>query len=230
MEVLLLFISLLALASGPVVWLLLRRAVDAPHRRRGFRFLDAAVLVSVTLLLVLEVMPGALARGGLLVLASFTAGLLLPEFLEFIFRRAARAMHLLALSLALLGIGLHALVDGAMLSGAHALADSHADESLALAIVLHRIPIALMIWWLLYPALGLRWAAPALVGVGAATLIGFFAGSGVPAVHALVETAWLQALTAGMILHAIFNRPHLHTHGAIHRHDDAHTGADSAHA
>ncbi len=211
-----LFISLLSLSAGPIVWFLLRQDTQTRRRRLLFRALDWFVLISITLLLVVEVLPDALARGGLLVLGAFTIGLLLPQVLEGLFRHAARTMHLLALSLALLGIALHTLVDGAMLSGEHVHALGSGENGLAVAIVLHRVPVALAVWWLLFPALGLRWALPALLLMAAATLTGFFAGHSVAAIHHLVATAWLQALTAGMILHAVFNRPHLAAHHHAH--------------
>ncbi len=209
MQPILLTISLLSLAAGPLVWHLLQRQPAGQRRRFLWRALDAFVLVSITVLLVGEVLPDALERAGLVVLAAFSAGLLLPLLLERLFRSAARTMHLLALTLALLGIILHTLVDGAMLAGGDVGHLGSSGNGLALAIALHRLPVALAVWWLLHPALGARWSVTTLLLMGCATTTGYVAGSHVEVVHELVATAWLQALTAGMILHAVFNRPHL---------------------
>lgn len=224
MEIIYLCLSLLALAAGPLLWGLLAVVDGAPTRRRLLTGVDAVVLLSITWLIVAEVLPEALGRGGYGVLLFFTVGLLLPLVLEQVFRRLAREMHIAALVLAVAGILLHTLVDGTLLTGDHlahvaaapalAAAPAH-SESLALAVVIHRLPVALALWWLIYPALGLRWAVPVLALMGLATVTGFLLSSGVAVVHEITAMAPLQALVAGMILHAVYNRPHLeHAHPA----------------
>ncbi len=218
MEIIYLCLSLVALAAGPLLWSLLATVDSVPTRRRLLSGVDVVVLLSITWLIVAEVLPEALGRAGYGVLLFFTIGLLLPLVLEQVFRRLAREMHIAALVLAVAGILLHTLVDGTLLTGEHhahlASPQSHSD-SLALAVVIHRLPVALALWWLIYPALGLRWAVPVLGLMGVATVSGFLLSSGIAVVHEITAMAPLQALVAGMILHAVYNRPHLeHAHPA----------------
>lgn len=224
MDIIFLIASLACLGAGPALWSLLNALPSGATRLRVTLSVDVLVMVSVTALIVIEVLPEALHRIGYLVLPFFTAGLLLPLLLERMFRNLAREMHLLALVLAIGGILAHTLMDGALLNHSAAmLHDHHGGESLSAAIVLHRLPVALAVWWLLYPSLGLRWAAPVLTLMGVATVAGFTMRAGLAEVNELSGMAEVHALVAGMILHAVYNRPHLE-----HDHSQAQPAADDA--
>ena len=57
------------------------------------------------------------------------------------------------LLLALVGIGLHGFTDGLALGHGH----EHAGEyMLPWAVILHRLPVGLMVWFLLRPVYGVR--------------------------------------------------------------------------
>ena len=53
------------------------------------------------------------------------------------------------------GLALHGMLDGVALANAH----GHATP---LAVVLHRLPEGLTLWWLLRPTYGPRWTAAAI--------------------------------------------------------------------
>jgi uncharacterized membrane protein YraQ (UPF0718 family) len=189
--------TLLALAAGPVLYAAGRR--DA----RALAFLDGFVLVSIAGLVVLEVVPGTFLQGGAWSLAFLLAGLFGPTLLERLFRRAERATHIGALGLAVLGLVFHALADGVVLAPG-------GDGALALAVVVHSLPVGMAVWWLLAPSFGPGPPLAALLAMGAGTVAGYAFSEPLNALLSDQAWAWFQSLVAGSILHVIFGRPHLH--------------------
>jgi uncharacterized membrane protein YraQ (UPF0718 family) len=187
--------TLLALAAGPVLYAAGRR--DA----RALAFLDGFVLIAG--LVVLEVVPGTFLQGGAWSLAFLLAGLFGPTLLERLFRRAERATHIGALGLAVLGLVFHALADGVVLAPG-------GDGALALAVVVHSLPVGMAVWWLLAPSFGPGPPLAALLAMGAGTVAGYAFSEPLNALLSDQAWAWFQSLVAGSILHVIFGRPHLH--------------------
>lgn len=195
----LLLATLAALLSGPLLY------VVARPRPALLAFLDGFVLVSIAGLVLIEAVPGAFSDGGLWSLGFLLLGLLGPTALEHLLTRARREAHLLALGLAVLGLILHSLGDGAALSPG----GEHGHEALALAVAIHSIPVGLVVWWLLFPVFGAWLPALALAGMAAATVVGYRYGLTLNGLLGEQTWAWFQALIAGSILHVIFGRPHL---------------------
>ena len=209
--------GLLALLAGP---LLLRLS-------RGGRLLhaiDGFVVVAVTGLVFVEVLPHAFGAIGWWSVPLAAAGLLLPVRLEGLLRAAAYRVHALAVMLAVLGLVLHAAMDGAALGGAEA-----GQHGLAWAVVVHRVPVGLTVWWLLRPTQGRGVAIGALAAVILGTLVGFFAAGSVAAAG---ETAWVGGFTAlvgGSLLHVVLHRGfNLPPHRAAHRYSALGAGAGVA--
>lgn len=203
-------ISIAALALGPVAYHLADRA------RSTLTVLDGFIFVTIGGLITLSVLPESLRSGGGLSLAFVMAGFAGPTVAEKVFRGAAKGTHVAALVLGLFGLALHALLDGIALGQGDA-ATTAQSGSLAVAVVVHRFPVGLTIWWLLRPPFGTRIAGLALGSVVGATALGFFLsapllGAGVSA----AALAWFQAFMAGSLMHVVFHRPHLngHAHGA----------------
>ncbi len=198
----LLVISLVALVVGPLLYGVADKA------RSSLVALDGFVMVAVTGLVLVHIIPHSLESAGPWALALALAGFLGPGLVEHTLRRAARQAHAAALVLALGGLVVHAVFDGAALAGSgHG---GHGTGSvLALAVALHRLPIAITIWSLLYAPAGRNWAAGTLVALGAGTLVGY---GGADAVMHHLGSSWvgyLQALVAGSLLHVVIHRPSL---------------------
>ena len=186
--------GLLALLAGPLV-LRLSRGGRLLHAIDGF------VVVAVTGLVFVEVLPHAFAAVGWWSVPMAAAGLLLPVRLEGLLRAAADRVHTLAVMLAVVGLVLHAAMDGAALGGAE-----DGQHGLAWAVVVHRVPVGLTVWWLLRPTQGRAVAIGALASVVVGTLVGFFAAGSVAAAG---DTAWVGAFTAlvgGSLLHVVLHR------------------------
>lgn len=202
----LLIATLLALMSGPLLYLLAR------NRPPLHALLDGFVLVSITGLVLLDALPSALAAGGVWSLAFLLAGLLGPTLLEHLLTRARREAHLAALALAVSGLIIHSLADGAALAPG-----AQAQDSLALAVAVHSLPVGLVVWWLMAPVFGALLPSLALAAMTLGTLAGFHYGIELGGLIGPQAGAWFQALVAGSILHVVFGRPHLDEDSEHHR-------------
>ena len=199
--------TLAALMCGPLLY------VIAHPRPALLAFLDGFVLVSIAGLVLLEVVPGAYGEGGGWSLGFLALGAIGPTLVEQGLERARREAHLATLALAVVGLVLHSLGDGAALAPVHAgeghAGHGHAHEALGIAIVVHSVPVGLVVWWIMAPVFGRRLPAATLALMGAGTLVGYLFGLELNEVLGARAFAWFQALVAGSILHVVFGRPHL---------------------
>lgn len=208
---LLLLVSLAALALGPVLF---RVAGHASVRRAG-RMAELLVLVAVGALVVLHILPDAVARVGWIVMLPLVLGLLGPTLTERWLRSSAHRAHLLVRIIVVTGLAVHAFADGLGL----AVPGSHEDvalHALPLAIALHRIPVGLVIWWLVKPAYGVKLAVGVLALIAIATVAGYAAAGVVTGVVRGPLLALFQAWVAGSLLHVAVHP--LDGHGGGHAH------------
>ena len=200
MSYLLLGASLVALVAAPAVISWARRA------QWTLAALDGFVLVSIGGLTIAHVLPEAVEMAGWASLLAALVGLGGPIVLERWMRAAARQVHVAALFLALTGILAHAFVDGMVIAGPGHLGEGTVG-ALALAVVVHRLPVALTVWTLLAAPYGWARASLALGLIALGTVMGFFGGSEVvgPEAHS-VWLGWFEALVAGSLLHVVLHR------------------------
>lgn len=203
----LLVFSFVALAFGPLlVWLARRHAWSTVG-------LDSFCLLTISGMALLHLLPESVAQGGWLVLPLALVGFILPTLAERTLHGSHAGMHRTVLVLAVLGVAAHAFLDGIFLGDWATPKDdghshgTHTHEVTAWAIILHRIPEGVGIWWIVPRTLGVLpaiWIT--LVSVGATVVAYFFGG------HLLTDTsarglALLQALLIGSLLHVV-----LHSH------------------
>ena len=195
-----LFLSLLVLGVGP---LLERFARGKPGL---VSFVDGYVLVTIGGLVFLEILPGSLNLGGITALVAAMVGLLGPGLGERYLRAAARKTldRLITLLLAVVGLAAHASLDGAAL----ARPAGASGGSLALAVVLHRLPVAVVLWALVRPAFGIPIALFVLNVVAAATIMGYGVGEELRDALAGPVLGAFEALVAGSLIHVVFHAPH----------------------
>src|SRR5690606_33316710 len=113
-------------------------------------------------------------------------GFLGPGLIEHRLERAARQTHTAVTVVALAGLTVHEFFDGVGL--ASAFYDEHGTSLLAVAVILHRLPIAITVWWLVRPLRGVAAAWLVLGALGASTVAGFFFTD---AVAGVVDARWL---------------------------------------
>ena len=199
----LLILSILALFLGPVTYRLLQRQPG------WLDLLDAFIFVSISGLVLFHILPELLYEGGLFVLVLTGLGLLTPSLIEKYFHKAANKAHNTTLFLGVLGLVLHASLDGTVLLTNQA---DHTGWLLALGVLLHRFPVGLTIWWLLRPQYGVVLPFVVLISMAAATLLGAsYAELSMAQLDGQL-LAWFQAFVMGSIMHVVLHRPYLQHH------------------
>ena len=195
-----LVLAVLALAAGPAVGSVFRgRAGIIP-------FLDGFVVLAVPGLIFLHFVPAALEEAALLRLGALALGFMAPILSEKIFKDRHGRTDRTALVLGVTGLALHAALDGAALNGVH----GTAGLPFAAAIILHRIPVGLAVWWLAASRLGTRFALGFVLLLMGVTVLGYLGGGTLSALAGAEAVDLYQALVGGSLVHVAFHKsPHL---------------------
>jgi len=202
-----LLLSLITLLAGPLLF----QWVSSNHPLA--RTLDRVIVVVLVLLVVLLLIPDIVEPLGWAAAGYLIVGYLLPGLLERIIRRAAQTLHLLSLYAALLGLLLHAVLDGAGLAGS----ELRTSGGLAAAIILHRFGMGLMLWLIMQPVFGNRVAWATLFAMAAATIIGFEFSERLLPYAGDTMIAAVQGVIVGTIIHSLVHREHAQG-GSAHDH------------
>lgn len=197
-----LLLSLVTLFAGPLLFQWLRRSTGVAQA------LDRVIVVALIVLVAVLLLPELIEPLGIRALAWVALGYLLPGALEKLVRRAAETLHLLSLYVALAGLILHALLDGAGLAGS----ELRASPGLAAGIILHRFGVGLTLWLIVEPVFGRTAAWGTLAVIAAATIVGFeFSERLLPLAGDTFISA-MQAVIVGTIIHGLVHRGHVHRH------------------
>ena len=186
--------SLAALFLGPVI----HRFAD--EQGRVYSLLDGFVVIAVLGLALLEIVPYGVALAGWWAVLAVLAGLLLPSLAERHF--GGKPTHRAAAWIALVGMAFHALTDGLALVSTHAHGHSHALEW---AVILHRVPVGLAVWWMLTSpdGAGKRDGVLALSTIALATLVGYGLGGTTSVLEDSALVGMLEAFVGGLLLHVV---------------------------
>jgi len=191
-----LILSIAALLLGPLIYAAGRK------NKTARRLLDGLILLSIAVIIFVHIIPEALAQGGTIAIVVIILGIAFPMLLERLFRKAADTAHLLIVAIAAVGLLVHAVIDGlALLSGNGV--ELGGGVGLAHAIILHRLPVGMAIWWVVRPGLG----TPVAVGVFAlvivATAMGYLMGDSVVQMAETRTLALFQAFVSGSLIHIV---------------------------
>ena len=181
-------------------------------RRGGFaaKAFDSLIIAVLILLMAFFLIPESWAALGFASVALILAGYLVPGLLEKLIKKAAHTLHLVSLLLALAGLALHAMLDGAALNADHGATASN----LSMAIVLHRFGVGMMIWMMVQPLFGRRVAFAVLGFAVLATVAGYLLPEKLLGLEGDYAMSVIQALIIGMIVHSLVHR----SHGTSHQH------------
>ena len=179
---------------------------------KAVRLVDGFVYLAVPLLVAWQIVPFAWEDRSLIVPLVVVAGLLLPN----LFERASRAFETHTDNFAIIagvsGLALHALLEGAALGPGGTV-----GPAFGMAVVLHRIPVSLIIWWLIRPRHG-TWAGVAGVAtIVLATLVGYLLAAGLASGQHGSGVEYYQAFVSGTLMHVVFHQgrhDHQHAHPA----------------
>jgi uncharacterized membrane protein YraQ (UPF0718 family) len=185
--------SLAALVLGPLV-------LEWTRGNWTLAAVDAFALVAVGGLVGVHILPQSFVLGGWGAIPVFLFGLLGPGLLCGTRILAGSTGSKITLPLALLGIALHALLDGVALA-------SGTRDALAVAVVLHRVSDGVGIWWLARPAYGRRMAFLLLGVLAAFSVVGYAFAQPIAGGTSHMMFGLVQALIAGSLLHVILRHP-----------------------
>jgi hypothetical protein len=202
----LLLLSLITLFAGPLLF----QWLSSNHPLA--RTLDRVIVVILVVLVLVLLIPDIVEPLGWAAPVWLFVGYLLPGLLERMIRRAAQTLHLFSLYVALIGLLLHAVLDGAGLAGS----ELRPAGGLAAAIILHRFGMGLMLWLIMQPVFGNRVAWAILFAMAAATIIGFEFSEWLLPYAGDTLIASIQGIIVGTIIHSLVHREHAH---AGHHHD-----------
>lgn len=195
-----LLLSLITLFAGPLLF----QWISSSHPLAAT--LDRVIVAVLVILVVVLLVPDIVEPLGWSALAYLAVGYLLPGLLEKAVQKAAETLHLVSLYIALIGLLLHAMLDGAGLAGS----TLGGGSGLAAAIVLHRFGMGLMLWLIMQPVFGNRVAWGTLFAMAATTIIGFeFSERLLPLAGDTVISA-IQGIIVGTIIHSLVHRGHVH--------------------
>ncbi len=199
-----LLLSIFSLFIGPVLYQWLRKGGFAA---KAFDSLIIAVLI---LLMAFFLIPESWAELGYSSIALILTGYLVPGLLEQLIKKAAHTLHIMSLLLALTGLALHAMLDGAALNSGGLAGASN----LSLAVVLHRLGVGMMIWMMVQPVFGRNIAFGVLAFASLATVGGYLLSEVLVGLEGQYAMSVIQALIIGMLVHSLVHR----SHGASHAH------------
>ncbi len=195
--------ALAAPIAGPLLYWLLH---DHP---RAVRLVDGFVYVAVPILVAWHILPDAWLEQSWTPVIAVGLGVILPTAAEQVSNVLRRHTDNLALIVGLSGLTLHALLEGAALVPT----ERGVATPFALAVLLHRIPVGLVIWWLIKPRYGAMLAAAGVGSILLATVFGFGLGTDVLASVLGPRTEFYQAFVSGSLVHVVFHQGrHDHTH------------------
>lgn len=185
-----LILSILALLLGPVIYAFGRRNHATRHILDGFIFITIAGIICV------DIIPEALTIGGTLAFVFLVLGIAFPVVIERGFHGAFHMAHKLVLIIAALGLVVHAIIDGIALLPTQ-------SGNLAHAIILHRLPVGMAIWWSLRPNLGLPVAVAAFATISVATAASYMLGGPMVELAEARSISFVQAFVAGSLIHVV---------------------------
>jgi len=182
-------------------------------RSRATRLVDRSMLIIIPALIIWQVVPHGWASYKFWAIVSLAAGAALPTLFEHAFQRLRPHTDNLALLAGFSGLFLHAFLEGA------AIVPEPPGSGLVLAIAIHRVPVGLMIWWLLRPRHGFKIASLGIAGLLTTTTAGFaiaawsFDTGQISHDHGMVDL--FQAFVGGSLLHVVFHQGRMdHNHDA----------------
>jgi hypothetical protein len=197
---LVLLLSLVTLFAGPLLYLWLQ------DHRAWAENLDRVLVVLLLAVIALLLIPEMFEVLSWFAPGLIVGGYLLPSLLEKLVRQAAQKLHLASLIAAAVGLLLHALLDGAGLAGSKL----QGSMGLALVIVLHRFGVGMILWMVMKPAFGARFAWLTLGAVAASTIVGYEFSSMLLPLAGDTAIAAFQAVIVGTIVHSLIHRAHAH--------------------
>jgi hypothetical protein len=167
---------------GPFIYSLGRRNAVTEQ------LLDLLIIVTIAWIVGFHIVPEAFGVAGFAAL-----GMAFPYALRRIFHLASATAHTALLMLAATALVLHALIDGIALL-------PNSGEGLSAAVIIHRLPVGMAIWWTFRPAIGNTVAIIAFALIIAATAAAYFLGTPIIELAESTTLALFRAFVSGSLI------------------------------
>lgn len=169
-DLLFLILSLGVLILGPFILYVARNMEGLLQGLDGFVFIVIGGMV------LLHILPEVYHMAGWFSVLALILGVFGPGVIEKRLHSVAKSAHLVALISALIGVSLHSFTDGLALGQVGSLGATSDAHMLPMAVVLHRLPVGIIVWFLLRPVYGLSitWGVFSVIAVS--TILGFIVG------------------------------------------------------
>ena len=205
-----LLLSVIALLLGPCIFALGRGQPTARQILDGFIFITVAGIVCV------DIIPGSIVGGGLYAFVFLAIGLAFPIVAEKAFSHSSHKAHVFVVLLAVIGLVLHATIDGIALLPEFAdltkTREAFFSNQLAIGVIFHRLPVGMAIWWSVRAGFGTGAAVATFVLIIAATSLAYFFGAPIVEIAETRSLAYFQAFVAGSLVHVVaFGVAHDHS-------------------
>ena len=162
------------------------------------RYFDTFIFLTVPVLVLWQVVPHAWEEFGVLAILVMALGLAVPTLIERFWHALAPHTDNLAILGGLSSLWLHALLESAALTPGGGI-------NVSAALILHRLPVGLVVWWMLSPRHGFWGGAIGIGGIIVATIVGFLVGAEVLPDHGSGIELY-QAFVGGSLLHVVFHQ------------------------
>lgn len=172
---------------GPFIYSLGRRNAVTEQ------LLDLLIIVTIAWIVGFHIVPEAFGVAGFAALAFLALGMAFPYLLRRIFHLASAAAHTALLILAATALVLHALIDGIALL-------PNSGEGLSAAVIIHRLPVGMAIWWTFRPTIGNTVAIIAFALIIAATAAAYFLGTPIIELAESTTLALFRAFVSGSLI------------------------------
>ena len=191
-----LILSVLLLLAAPLIAKLVSRT---PALKGG---LDGFVLVTVVALIATTLLPEALNHSGGFGLLLAIFGFVLPWLAEAAFHKTEEMTHRIIMLFAAFALVVHAASDGAILAFAR---DTAGGSFVASGVLLHRVGVAIAVWWLLRPVLSTAGGMLVLAALGVMTVVGYFMVILAGEWYDIPLIGYWQAFAAGSLFHVVMH-------------------------
>jgi uncharacterized membrane protein len=207
--------SVIALLLGPFVYLLANR------RKISKQIFDGLIFITIAGIVCVYIIPQSIQIGGILAIIFVAFGLIFPYILENLFDRFVKEAHVLILILAIIGLIVHAIIDGIALLPSELINNEtqlgsnifglFQDRQLAIGVVLHRLPVGMAIWWSVQSNFGTRTTVAVFTLIIVCTAISYFLSPYIIGFSEAKSLYFFQAFVAGSLVHmAAFGSSHDH--------------------
>ena len=204
-----LILGVLILVAGPFIWRFF-------EKRNLVSWVNGITSTCVGFLVLVHILPESYEVIGIWSLVAGAFGFLIFFLFEYLWFFPSEKVKKFSVSLVLVGLCLHMVLDGVGLSHGehhhgHDHGHDHGFDVFTFAILLHRLPAGLLLWSILKKNFSLKASIGLYVGFVILTISGFFLGEELLHIMGDFQLHLMQSFIAGALAHVVLDclLPHI---------------------